>query len=112
MDDTDFETALAAAFQAPIRGAIRRDMTETILQRVASNGWARAGVLAGAALVGVLIAASALVLTQLAEPIRDWGMEVMDALRFHQSLGDPTPLVVIGLTLMVLALGRNAIRDL
>lgn len=112
MDDTDFEIALAAAFQAPAAGAVRRDMTETILQRVASNGWARTGVLAGAALLGVLIAASALVITQLAEPIGNWGLEVMDALRFHQSSGDPTPFVVIGLTLTVLAMARNAIRDL
>lgn len=87
-------------------------MTEAILQRVASNGWARAGVLAGAALVGVLIAGSALVITQLAEPISNWGLQVMDALKFHQSLGDPTPFVVIGQSLTVLVMTRNAIRDL
>ena len=76
MDDADFEAALAAAFQTPAEGVQRREMTETILQRVSSNHWARTGVLAGAGLIGVAIAGSALAITQLAQPIGAWAMKI------------------------------------
>jgi len=112
MDDADFEAALAAAFQTPAEGVRRHDLTETILQRVSSNHWARAGVLAGAGLVGMAIAGSALAITQLARPIGAWAMEALYDLRFPADHADPTPFIIVGLVLMGLTVARNAIRDL
>lgn len=112
MDDADFEAALAAAFQTPAEDVQRPDMTETILQRVSSNHWARAGVLAGAGLIGVAIAGSALAITELARPIGAWAMEALYDLRFPAAYADPTPFIVVGLVLTGLAVVRNAIRDL
>jgi len=112
MDDADFEAALAAAFQKPAEGVQRREMTETILQRVNSNHWARAGVLAGAGLVGVTIAGSALAITQLARPIGAWAMTALYDLRFPASYADPTPFIIVGFVLTGLTLVRNTIRDL
>jgi hypothetical protein len=112
MDDADFEAALAAAFQTPAEGVQRRDVTETILQRVSSNHWARAGVLAGAGLTGVAIAGSALAITPLARPNGAWAMEALYALRFPAAHADPTPFVIAGLLLTGLTVMRNAIRDL
>lgn len=112
MDDADFEAALAAAFQTPAQGVQRRDMTETILQRVNSNHWARAGVLAGAGLIGVAIAVSALALTELARPVGAWAMAALDNLRFPTAEADPTPFIIVGLVLTGLTVARNAIRDL
>ena len=112
MDDADFEAALAAAFQAPAEGVQRRDMTETILQRVSSNHWARAGVLAGAGLIGVAIAGSALIATQLARPVGAWAMEALYDLRFPAAHADPTPFIIVGLVLTGLTVVRNTIRDL
>jgi len=112
MDDADFEAALAAAFQTPAEGVQHRDMAETILQRVSSNHWARAGVLAGAGLIGVAIAGSALVATQLARPLGVWAMAALYDLRFPTAAADPTPFIIVGLVLTGLTLVRNAIRDL
>jgi hypothetical protein len=112
MDDADFEAALAAAFQTPVEGVQRRDMTETILQRVSGNHWARACVLAGAGLIGAAIAGSALAITQLARPIGAWAMEALYDLRFPASHADPTPFIIVGLVLTGLTVARNAIRDL
>ena len=112
MDDADFEAVLAAAFQAPVEGAVRRDMSETILQRVRRNGWARAGVLAGSGLIGVAIASSALVATELARPIAGWVMRTLEDLRFDAYPADASPFIVVGLVLMGLTVVRNAIRDL
>jgi hypothetical protein len=112
MDDADFEAALAAAFQTPAKGVQRRDMTETILQRVNSNHWARAGVLAGAGAVGVAIAGSALAITQLARPIGAWALRALYDLRFPAAHVDPTPFIIVGLVLTGLTVARNAIRDL
>ena len=112
MDDADFEATLAAAFQTPAQGVQRRDMTETILQRVSSNHWARAGVLGGAGLVGVAIAGSALVVTQLARPIGAWVVDALYNLRFPTAHADPTPFIIVGLVLTGLTVARNAIRDL
>ena len=112
MDDTEFEAALAAAFQEPAAGAVHREMTESVLQRVASNGWARAGVLIGAGLIGVAIAASALVATELARPIGGWIWRTIEDLRFEGYPTDASPFVAIGLVLMGLTIFRNAIRDL
>jgi hypothetical protein len=112
MDDADFETALAAAFQTPAEGVQRRDMTETILQRVSSNHLARAGVLAGAGAVGVGIAGFALVATQLARPIGAWAAAALYDLRFSAAHADTTPFIIVGLVLTGLTFARNAIRDL
>ena len=112
MDDADFEAALTAAFQTPAEGVQRRDMAQTILQRVSSNRLARAGVLASAALVGVGIAGTALVATQLARPIGAWAMAALYDLRFPTAAADPTPFIIVGLVLTGLTLARNAIRDL
>lgn len=112
MDDADFEAALAAAFQTPAEGVQRRDMTETILQRVSSNHVARAGVLTGAGVVGVGIAGSALIATQLARPIAAWGVDALYDLRFPAAHADPTPFIIVGLVLTGLTVARNAIRDL
>jgi hypothetical protein len=112
MDDANFEAALAAAFQTPAEGVQRRDMAQTILQRVSNNHLARAGVLAGAGLTGVAIAGSALAITQLARPIGAWAMAALSDLRFPAAHADPTPFVIVGLVLTGLALARNAIRDL
>ena len=112
MDDADFEAALAAAFQTPAEGVQRRDMTETILQRVSSNHRARAGVLAGAGLVGVAVAGSALAITQLARPIAAWAMAALYDLRFPAAHADPTPFIIVGFVLTGLTVVRNAIRDL
>jgi hypothetical protein len=112
MDDLDFETVLAAAFQTPVEGAVRCDMSETILQRVRRSGWARAWVLAGSGLIGVAIAGSALVATQLARPIAGWVMRTIEDLRFDAYPTDASPFIVVGLVLMGLTVVRNAIRDL
>ena len=112
MDDADFQTALAAAFQTPTPGAARRDMTDTILQRVRETGWARAGVLAGSGLVGVAIAVSALVATELAHPVADWALARLGELRLDTYPTDASPFVAVGLVLMALTLVRNTIRDL
>ena len=112
MDDLDFETVLAAAFQTPVEGAVRRDMSETILQRIRRSGWARAGVLAGSGLIGVAIAGSALVATELARPIAGWVMGTLYELRLDAYPTDASPFIVVGLVLMVLTIVRNAIRDL
>ena len=77
MDDADFEAALAAAFQTPAQGVQRKDVTETVLQRVSGNHWARTGALAGAGLIGVAITGSALALTQLARPMGAWAMAAL-----------------------------------
>jgi hypothetical protein len=111
MDEADFEAALATAFQTPAEGAFHRDMSETILQRVRQNGWARAGVLASSGLFGVAIAISALVATELARPIAGWALRTLDDLRFDYPT-DASPFVAVGLVLMGLTLARNAIRDL
>ena len=90
----------------------RRDMTETILQRVNANHWARAGVLGGAGLIGVAIAGSALVVTELARPIGAWAFDALYNLRFPTAHADPTPFIIVGLVLTGLTVARNAIRDL
>ena len=112
MDDADFEAALAAAFQTPAQGVQRKDVTETVLQRVNSNHWARAGALAGAGLVGVTITGSALALTQLARPMGAWAMAALGNLRFSAAHADPTPFIIVGLVLTGLTVVGNAIRDL
>ena len=112
MDDADFEAVLNAAFRTPTEGVQRRDMAETILQRVNSNHWARAGVLGGASLIGVAIAGSALMVTQLARPIGAWALEALYDLRFPSADADPTPFIIVGLVLTGLTVARNAIRDL
>ena len=91
MDDADFEAALAAAFQAPAADVARRDMTEAILQRARKTSWARAGVLAGSGLVGVAIAGSVLVATQLAQPIAYWAAGVIRDLRVDTYSADASP---------------------
>ncbi len=112
MNDSEFEAALDAAFRAPIADAGRRDVTETVLQRLSSNSVTRAGVLAGAGLIGVAVAASALVATRLAGPILGWVLGIVDDLTLDMVGADPTPFVVVGLVLTGLAVARNAIRDL
>jgi hypothetical protein len=112
MDDLDFETVLAAAFQTPVDGAVRRDMSETILRRIRRSGWARTGVLAGSGLIGVAIAGSALVATELARPIAAWALRTLDDLRVETYPTDASPFVAVGLVLLLLTLVRNAIRDL
>ncbi len=112
MNDADFEAALTAAFQTPAEGVQRRDMSDTILERVSSNRRARAGVLAGAGLVGVTIAGSALALTQLARPIGAWASAALYDLRFPMAHADPTPFIVVGLVLTGLTVARDAIRNL
>ena len=112
MDDADLAAALAAAFQTPAEGVRRRDLSETVLQRVSSNHWARAGVLAGAGVTGVAIAGSALALTQLARPIGAWAMTALYDLRFPAAHADPTPFIIVGFVLTGLTLARNAIGDL
>lgn len=112
MDDADFEAALAAAFQTPAEGVQRRDMTETILDRVNANHWARAGVLGGAGLIGVALAGSALIVTQLARPIGAWALDALYDLRFPTAHADPTPFIIVGLVLTGLTVVRNTIRDL
>jgi hypothetical protein len=87
-------------------------MTERILDRVNANHWARAGVLGGAGLIGVAIAGSALVVTQLARPIGAWAMDALYGLRFPTAHADPTPFIIVGLVLTGLTVARNAIRDL
>jgi hypothetical protein len=112
MDDADFQTALTAAFQTPAVGVAHRDMTETILERVRKTGWARAGVLAGSGLVGVAIAVSALVATELARPVGGWALAWLAQLRLETHPTDASPFVAVGLVLMALTLLRNTIRDL
>jgi hypothetical protein len=112
MDDADFEAALAAAFQTPAQGVQRKDVTETVLQRVSGNHWARTGALAGAGLIGVAITGSALALTQLARPMGAWAMAALDNLRFPAAHADPTPFIIVGLVLTGLTVAGNAIRDL
>src|ERR1700754_301305 len=111
MDDADFEAALAAAFQTPAEGVQRRDMTETILERVSSNHWARVGVLAGAGAVGVGIAGSGPALPQLARPIGAWAVAALQDLRFPLAHTDPTPFIIVGLVLTGLTVARDAIRN-
>jgi len=112
MDDANFEAALATAFQTPLEDVPRRDMTETILQRVSRSHRARAGVLAGAGLTGVAIAGSALAATQLARPLGAWAMAALYDLRFPTAAADPTPFIIVGLVLTGLTVVRNVIRDL
>ena len=112
MDDLEFETVLAAAFQTPVEGAVHRDMSETILQRIRRSDWARAGVLAGSGLIGVAIAGSALVATELARPIAGWALHTFNDLRFDAYPTDAAPFVAVGLVLMLLTVVGNAIRDL
>lgn len=112
MNDSDFEAALGAAFQTPIADPARRDVTSTVLQRLSSDSRSRAGVLAAAALLGVAIAASALVATRLAGPILGWALRIAGDLKLDVAGADPTPFVIVGLVLTGLAVARNAIRDL
>jgi hypothetical protein len=112
MDDTEFEAALGAAFRTPSEGVVRRDFTAAILERVRNDNRARLGVLAGAGLVGVGIATTAVVATQLARPLAAWTVQAFHTLRLEAGSADATPFVCVGLALTVLAVIRNPIRDL
>ena len=92
MDDLDFEAALGAAFRAPREGQVRPDFTAAILERVRNDNLARLGVLAGSGLVGVGIAVSAVVATQLARPLAGWAVEAVRTFRVDASTSATRPL--------------------
>ena len=111
MDDAEFEAVLSAAFQTPSEGRVRRDLTAEILARVRSDSRARLGVLAGSGLLGVGIAAGAVVATQLARPLAAWTVQAFQTLRLEAGSADATPFVCVGLALTLLVVIRYEIRD-